>query len=65
MNEGDCCVVCMDEFSRGCEAVCMPCEHVFHGDCITKWLRTSHFCPVCRFEMPTGCARKKVNSGGI
>ncbi|KAK6133688.1 hypothetical protein DH2020_032598 [Rehmannia glutinosa] len=47
------CVVCMEEFSGECEVVSMPCEHVFHEDCIKKWLRTSHYCPVCRFEMPT------------
>ncbi|PIN03698.1 Ubiquitin--protein ligase [Handroanthus impetiginosus] len=41
------------EFPAGYEAVCMPCSHFFHGDCIKKWLRTSHYCPICRFEMPT------------
>ncbi|KAK6133684.1 hypothetical protein DH2020_032594 [Rehmannia glutinosa] len=47
------CVVCMEEFSEECEVVSMPCLHVFHADCIKKWLRTSHYCPICRFEMPT------------
>lgn len=51
MDSGTC-SICMEEFSYGCEALSMPCSHVFHGDCIKKWLKTSHYCPICRFEMP-------------
>ncbi|EYU32800.1 hypothetical protein ABFS82_14G046800 [Erythranthe guttata] len=49
------CAVCLEDFSGGGEddVSVMPCEHYFHGDCIGKWLRTSHYCPVCRFEVPT------------
>lgn len=47
------CVVCLEELSAGCEAAYMPCSHAFHGDCIEKWLRTSHYCPICRLQMPT------------
>ncbi|KAG8383108.1 hypothetical protein BUALT_Bualt05G0150500 [Buddleja alternifolia] len=49
------CSICLEEFfpaNGGCEVVCMPCKHIFHEDCIKKWLGTSHYCPVCRFEMP-------------
>ncbi|KAG8383106.1 hypothetical protein BUALT_Bualt05G0150300 [Buddleja alternifolia] len=45
------CSICLEEFSVNngdCEG--MPCSHIFHGDCIKKWLSTSHSCPVCRFE---------------
>ncbi|KAG8367710.1 hypothetical protein BUALT_Bualt16G0101300 [Buddleja alternifolia] len=49
------CSICLEEFlvDGVCEGVCMPCKHIFHGDCIQKWLRTSHYCPICRYEMPT------------
>ncbi|XP_012843165.1 PREDICTED: uncharacterized protein LOC105963319 [Erythranthe guttata] len=45
------CTVCLEGFSN--EAYSMPCGHYFHGDCIREWLRTSHSCPVCRYEVPT------------
>ncbi|KAG8378077.1 hypothetical protein BUALT_Bualt08G0100500 [Buddleja alternifolia] len=55
MDYGLSCSICLEEFpSRGeCEGVIMPCKHIFHGDCIKKWLTISHYSPVCRFKMPT------------
>ncbi|XP_059651272.1 ERAD-associated E3 ubiquitin-protein ligase HRD1-like [Cornus florida] len=52
----DQCVICLEKFSFGVgmELVTrMPCSHVYHGDCIGHWLQLSHYCPICRFEMPT------------
>ncbi|MBA0610169.1 hypothetical protein Godav_011049 [Gossypium davidsonii] len=47
------CMVCLEELEVGFYASRMPCSHTFHGDCIEKWLKQSHYCPICRFEMPT------------
>ncbi|PON64097.1 43kDa postsynaptic protein [Trema orientale] len=47
------CTVCMDDMLSGTELTRMPCCHVFHGDCIVKWMEMSHSCPICRFELPT------------
>ncbi|TYI13251.1 hypothetical protein ES332_A08G046500v1 [Gossypium tomentosum] len=41
------------ELEVGFYASQMPCSHTFHVDCIVKWLKQSHYCPICRFEMPT------------
>ncbi|EOY01954.1 hypothetical protein QUC31_013525 [Theobroma cacao] len=51
--EAENCVICLEELKVGSDASRMPCSHIFHGDCIEKWLKQSHYCPVCRFEMPT------------
>ncbi|WRX16152.1 zinc finger protein [Theobroma cacao] len=47
------CVICLEELKVGSDASRMPCSHTFHGDCIEEWLKQSHYCPICRFEMPT------------
>lgn len=53
------CVICLEEISREEEGkserlvLQMPCLHMFHGECINKWLESSHYCPTCRFPMPT------------
>ncbi|KAK8572169.1 hypothetical protein V6N13_047782 [Hibiscus sabdariffa] len=48
----DNCTICLEGFEGGTYAARMPCSHIFHGECIEEWLKQSHYCPVCRFEMP-------------
>ncbi|XP_021293354.1 E3 ubiquitin-protein ligase At4g11680-like [Herrania umbratica] len=47
------CVICLEELEVGSDASQMPCSHTFHENCIQKWLKQSHCCPICRFELPT------------
>ncbi|KAK1288318.1 E3 ubiquitin-protein ligase RING1 [Acorus calamus] len=50
-DDVDDCRVCFDEFSVGSEVMRMPCGHLFHRDCILKWLERSGVCPMCRLKM--------------
>ncbi|KAL3514036.1 hypothetical protein ACH5RR_026753 [Cinchona calisaya] len=43
------CSICLCEFKEGDEARELLCKHVFHKNCLEKWLRGSHgTCPLCR-----------------
>ncbi|OMJ84417.1 hypothetical protein SteCoe_14494 [Stentor coeruleus] len=39
------CSICL---SVGLEGIKLPCGHVFHSECITRWLKCKIECPNCR-----------------
>jgi len=44
------CCICMDNDSIQTWSS-LPCGHLFHASCVSKWIITHHTCPVCRFDM--------------
>ncbi|XP_028804664.1 E3 ubiquitin-protein ligase RNF181-like [Neltuma alba] len=49
------CCICFEDFNDAdddAEISTMPCHHNFHKNCIAQWLKTSHVCPLCRYQMP-------------
>mmetsp|Transcript_32260 Transcript_32260/g.41458 ORF Transcript_32260/g.41458 Transcript_32260/m.41458 type:complete len:227 (+) Transcript_32260:91-771(+) len=46
------CSVCQETFEIGLKCLRLPCEHIFHKECIHPWLKDHNTCPVCRKELP-------------
>ena len=47
------CSICLTEVNEGEDTILLPCGHMFHDACVTKWLKIHNTCPLCRFELPT------------
>ena len=41
------CGICMDSFHETEKVKMLPCEHIFHIDCMSQWLQTKKNCPFC------------------
>ena len=41
------CGICMDSFRENEKIKRLPCEHIFHTDCMNQWLQTKKTCPFC------------------
>jgi hypothetical protein len=51
----DTCPICLNEYEEGVKIRLLPCEHIYHMDCIDKWLlRNNRFCPVCKRRVLPG-----------
>ena len=45
------CVICLEDFENGDNAIFLPCIHLFHKDCILNWLKSHDNCPICKFKV--------------
>ena len=46
------CSICLDNYSNPeIKLNKLPCNHIFHKDCIQEWLKNNDTCPECRSEI--------------
>ena len=45
------CVICLSEFQIGEKESTLPCLHIFHSNCIEKWITQKRWCPVCKYNL--------------
>eukprot|EP00668_Euglena_longa_P038734 GGOE01049799.1.p1 GENE.GGOE01049799.1~~GGOE01049799.1.p1 ORF type:complete len:264 (-),score=78.00 GGOE01049799.1:311-1069(-) len=51
-EEGEQCCVCQETLPVRSKAQRMPCDHLFHYDCLLSWLEQHNTCPLCRHRLP-------------
>lgn len=44
------CPICLTELSSAVSRMELRCSHVFHTNCLMKWLKENTSCPICRCE---------------
>jgi len=50
-NEMTSCCICLTAFKTTEEVRTLPCMHIFHTNCIDKWLLRNRTCPICKFDI--------------
>jgi hypothetical protein len=45
------CSVCLVDYEAGCQLITLKCKHVYHSQCILKWLEKNSSCCECRNEV--------------
>jgi hypothetical protein len=49
LAEAECCPICMEDIPAGACGLRLPCDHLYHGQCVLPWLREENAsCPCCR-----------------
>ncbi|KAK6119806.1 hypothetical protein DH2020_046451 [Rehmannia glutinosa] len=48
---GERCVICQMEYKRGDRRMTLPCKHLYHTGCGSRWLSINKACPICYKEV--------------
>lgn len=60
IDEEPTCSVCLCEYEKEDKLVSLPCNHVFHDDCITSWTDNNTRCPLCNTDLASVCGDEVV-----
>lgn len=53
-DEVEKCAICLGEYEEGEEVKTLPCFHVFHTECVDRWLKVNKICPFCKQSIRPG-----------
>ena len=42
------CIICMEEFKNDDDGIYLPCQHLFHKNCLFEWFKIKDCCPICK-----------------
>ena len=45
------CSICLENYKNGDDSIILPCIHIFHSECIKKWMKKNGVCPICKFRI--------------
>ncbi|PKA54179.1 E3 ubiquitin ligase BIG BROTHER [Apostasia shenzhenica] len=45
------CVICYMAYKNRDKLIMLPCQHQYHKDCVTRWLKINKACPVCNEDV--------------
>ena len=45
------CTICLCEYTHNDDVRRLPCMHLFHIDCVDRWLQQNKRCPMCRMDI--------------
>ncbi|KAJ4724244.1 E3 ubiquitin ligase BIG BROTHER-like protein [Melia azedarach] len=61
-SKHDRCVICQMEYKRGDRRITLPCTHVYHAGCGTRWLSINKACPICYTEVFSDLSKRSENN---
>ena len=61
--EAETCPICLDVLEAGDEVRELPCEHIFHLECVDEWLAREATCPRCRHRADAPSSGRPSISG--
>jgi len=42
------CSICLSPVEEGARIGALPCNHIFHIDCLKSWIKRRNVCPLCQ-----------------
>jgi len=51
LGEEPACSICLGEYDHGEDLVRLPCNHIYHAECIASWTNNNVRCPLCNLDL--------------